>query len=221
MVAFILPESPRYLIGRKNFTKAYQILKRIAKTNGRLESMLSEHELKLLFQPNDKMSEASVEKNKLQDKEEDNNLLATDSLQSNTESQSLYSYLVNPVFNLIKTLLLTYIWVALSMIYYGVSLGITSISSDFDPYLMYFFSSIAEIVGYASCHLNDRFSRKKVLIGFLGSASAMCLVVALIPIDSNNKSLTVNSVLIMVFASIGKAAASAAFNSGYVFTTKQ
>ncbi len=50
---------------------------------------------------------------------------------------------------------------------------------------MYFFSSLAEIIGYASCHLNDYFSRKNVLIGFLGSASLMCLIVALIPTNSS------------------------------------
>jgi len=91
---------------------------------------------------------------------------------------------------------------------------------------MYFFSSLAETIGYASCHLNDAFSRKKVLIGFLGSASLMCLIVALIPIDSSimfnifNLNISLNSILIILFASIGKAMASAAFNSGYVFTSK-
>ena len=85
---------------------------------------------------------------------------------------------------------------------------------------MYFLSSIAEIAGYAACHLNDKFSRKKVLIIFLGSAGLMCLIVALIPLNSNQKSLTFNSILIMIFASTGKAMASASFNSGYIFTAK-
>lgn len=84
---------------------------------------------------------------------------------------------------------------------------------------MYFFSSLAEIVGYVSCHLNDKFSRKKVLIGFLGSGGLMCLVVAVIPKSAIN-GITWNSVLIIIFASIGKAMLSAAFNSGYVFTSK-
>jgi len=226
MVAFVLPESPRYLITKKNYSKAYSILRKIAKTNRKLDSMISENELRIIFQPNEKLIEPSVEQNKGQINE-DNNLLSTEEKITQTEtekeSQSLFSYLINPIFNSIKTFILTYIWIALSMIYYGVSLGITSISSDFDPYVMYFLSSIAEIVGYAACHLNDKFSRKKVLIGFLGSASLMCLMVALVPSnpESGNKSLTLNSVLIMVFASIGKAMASAAFNSGYVFTTKQ
>lgn len=86
---------------------------------------------------------------------------------------------------------------------------------------MYFLSSVAEIFGYICCHLNDKFSRKKVLIGFLGSASLMCLTVAVIPQNNDNKTISWNSILIIIFASIGKAMASAAFNSGYVFTSKQ
>ena len=97
------------------------------------------------------------------------------------------------MFNLIKTVLLAYIWTATSMIYYGLTLGITLMSSSCDPYLMFFLSSVAEIVGYAMCHLDDRFSRKHVLIGFLGTASLAQLAVALIPLlNSNHKSLTVN-----------------------------
>jgi MFS family permease len=97
--------------------------------------------------------------------------------------------------------------------------GVTSISSNLDPYLMYLLSSIAEVIGYISCHLNDKFSRKRVMIFFLGTAGIMCLIVALIPKDVSSD-LSVNSILVILFASIGKAMASAAFNSGYVFTSK-
>ena len=64
------------------------------------------------------------------------------------------------------------------MQYYGIALGITSVSESWSPYLMFLVSSIAEIIGYAICHLNDRFSRKKVLVGFLASASVVCFIVA-------------------------------------------
>jgi MFS family permease len=85
---------------------------------------------------------------------------------------------------------------------------------------MYFFSSLAEVVGYISCHLNDKFSRKKVMIGFLGTAGLVCLAVAVIPKDNASGGVTWDSALIILFASFGKAAASAAFNSGYVLTSK-
>ena len=51
---------------------------------------------------------------------------------------------------------------------------------------MCFLSSASELVGYLCCYINDRFSRKKVLIAFLASASIMCLTVVLIPLNNNN-----------------------------------
>ena len=215
MVAFILPESPRYLIAQKKYKKAYDVLRAIAKSNQKKEFILKESELSLLYETNQESGDSFPN-------ETDNNVLENIEINVKVkESQSMLEYLVNPIFNLVKTFLLTYIWIALSMIYYGVGLGITSISSNFDPYLMYFLSSVAEIFGYICCHLNDKFSRKKVLIGFLGSASLMCLTVAVIPQNNDNKTISWNSILIIIFASIGKAMASAAFNSGYVFTSKQ
>lgn len=86
---------------------------------------------------------------------------------------------------------------------------------------MYLLSSVAEIVGYACCHLNDIFGRKRTMIGFLMMASAVCLVVALVPAGSKSSdgSLTWNSIIKIIFASIGKAMASAAFNSCYIFNS--
>lgn len=78
------------------------------------------------------------------------------------------------------------------MVTYSLSLvlkGITSISSTFNPYLMYFFSSLAEVIGYISCYLNDRFSRKKVMIGFLGTASLVCKDNFLLNITRNDRIL--------------------------------
>ena len=66
---------------------------------------------------------------------------------------------------------------SVSMQYYGIGLGITSVSESWSPYLMFLISSIAEAIGYASCHLNDRFSRKKVLILFFASTSVICCIV--------------------------------------------
>ena len=81
---------------------------------------------------------------------------------------------------------------------------------------MYFLSSVSEIFGYLCCYLNDRYSRKKVLIGFFVLSTAFCLGVALMP----NNSDRINIVLVIVFASIGKAMASAAYNSAYMFTSQ-
>ena len=98
------------------------------------------------------------------------------------------------------------------MIYFNFFLiGITSIG-DLNPYLAYLLSSIAELIGYASCHLNDKFNRKLMLIIFFGLTGVLCFSVTLIPISQ--------TILVIVGASIGKAMAAAAFNSCYVYTSQ-
>jgi MFS family permease len=98
--------------------------------------------------------------------------------------------------------------------------GITDIDADLNPYLMYLLGSIAELVGYAFCHLNDVVGRKKVLILFLTTTGVVCLGVAFIPTSSSSDaalSLSVSSIMKIACAFIGKAAASASLNSAYVF----
>jgi MFS family permease len=91
--------------------------------------------------------------------------------------------------------------------------GITNIS-NLDPYVSYSLSSLAEIFGYSLCFLNDKFGRKRMLIIFLTTSSLVCLVVALIPVNASSTAW-----LVLLFASLGKACASAAFNSCYVYSS--
>lgn len=72
---------------------------------------------------------------------------------------------------------------------------------------------MAEAIGYMACHLNEKFRRKYVYISFLFLASVMCLLVALLPNEQNG------SILVTVFALIGKAMASGAFNISYNYTS--
>jgi hypothetical protein len=57
------------------------------------------------------------------------------------------------------------------------------------------------------------------MIFFLVCASCFCLFVTVVPKESAIE-LTWRSYMIVLFASIGKAMGSAAFNSGYVYTFK-
>jgi OCT family organic cation transporter-like MFS transporter 16 len=72
------------------------------------------------------------------------------------------------------------------------------------------------MVGYASCHLNDRFGRKKMLVIFLVVSSLVCLVVAVLPSESESLAIMI---LKMAFVFFGKASASAAFNSAYIYNS--
>ena len=48
--------------------------------------------------------------------------------QATSDSSSIIEYLLNPKRNMLNIFLLCYIWISLSMIYYGVGLGICSIT---------------------------------------------------------------------------------------------
>lgn len=101
-----------------------------------------------------------------------------------------------------------------SFIFY---LGITSLGNNFNPYTMFMLSCIGEFIGYSICFLNDKFSRKKVMIIFLMSATLFCLLASLSPKELDGQT-TWRSFLTIFFATAGKAAASASFNSIFVYT---
>ncbi len=71
---------------------------------------------------------------------------AEDSSVSEEFDFRMVKYLVTPVNNLIKTSILLYIWAALMLLYYGISLGVLSVDLV-NPYLMYILSVVAEILG--------------------------------------------------------------------------
>jgi MFS family permease len=121
MVALVLPESPRYLVTLKKYRKAYKILKRIAKVNGTSQKLLNENEMIRIFK-------SSVSSNNNIEQEENNPLNEQFNDIEKEKDSTLIDYLTNPLFNLMKTFILTYCWIALSMIYYGVSLGIKKIN---------------------------------------------------------------------------------------------
>jgi len=105
----------------------------------------------------------------------------------------------------------------------GVSLGILSVSHA-NPYYIYFFGSVAEFIGYFLCSLNDKLGRKKTLIGFLVLSALSCLLVAILPQESETNSssdlLKWNVILNIFFALFGKSMVSAASNSGFIYVSQ-
>lgn len=109
VIWFLIPESPRYLISMRKTDKALRLIRRIAKYNG-TENCLDDKEtfvLESLVSQDTEPTDQVIDKNAVVE-----------------EKKNKLHMLWKPRENLIKTVLFIYIWFALALIYYGVSLGI-------------------------------------------------------------------------------------------------
>ena len=75
---------------------------------------------------------------------------------------------------------------------------------------MFFLSTLAESIGMSSGLFLEKYSRRSLLFLFFILLSIVCILVALIPVNSKD-SISLSSILIMIFAFIGKALISAVF----------
>ena len=84
---------------------------------------------------------------------------------------------------------------------------------------MFLLSSLAEIVGYTGGIVGAKYSRNLILKICLLIAAVCCIIVAFIPVTSNNIP-SWNSILIMFCVFGGKAMSSTAFNLIYIYTNQ-
>lgn len=73
------------------------------------------------------------------------------------------------------------------------------------------------------CYINDKFGLKRSFIWFLGIACLTCLAVSgiqYIKDSSYGSNNNLKTLLLIFFTCVGKAFASAAFNSAYIYTSK-
>jgi len=78
---------------------------------------------------------------------------------------------------------------------------------------------VAEMVGIVLCFLNDKFSRKVMIILFIVSAGILSFLTVVMPHDVSNE-ITWKTYLIIAFALVGRVNASSAMCSGYVYTVR-
>lgn len=147
-------------------------------------------------------------------------------IKTNSEEEmsamSILHDLFRPRKNCFKTSLLAYIWAALMLLYYGISLGVTSVELV-NPYLMYFLSSIAEFIGYIFCYLNDILGRKKTLILFFLTTTLIYGSIALLSngtADEDETFFSPKAISLMLLALVGKCAVSGAYNISYIYTSE-
>ena len=216
VLAYIfLPESPQWLISLGRHKDAYNLLYRIAKINKRKKQFIKDY--------NDDLTKFNLTSYNLDD-ETDSDKSSEDNIvnekSSNNSSSNTFFRIFYPRKMFIKTAILIYVWFALNLLYYGMSLGITSIKA-IDPYYMFFFSCIAEILGVILCRYNDIYGRRKTFSAFLILSGVTCIIVAAIPHGyETSDTIGIVEVLIVIFALIGKGAISGAYNIIYIYTSE-
>ena len=180
LLVVFMPESPLWLISMNRSKEAYIILKNIAQINGLKNYFVPTKEITI----NEKNSRFKAKKDRFNFK--------------------IVRNLLIPVKNMMKTTILLYIWSALMLIYYGVSLGVLNVDLV-DPYLMYFLAVIAEVLGYTICYLNDYFCPKKMITGFFFITTIIYSLIALMTAkESNETSFSAKAIVLMILGLIGK-----------------
>ncbi|XP_076078144.1 organic cation transporter protein-like isoform X2 [Mytilus galloprovincialis] len=116
---------------------------------------------------------------------------------------------------LIRTLIIFFNWLVVSMGYYGLSLNTGNLSGDF--YLNFFLSGLVEFPAYTLCLVFlDRVGRKKLHVScFVGGGLAcICTIFTMLYADESLQPITVT------LAMIGKIGIAAAFAVIYVWSAE-
>ena len=189
-----VPESPRWLLTKKENGKADWILSNIAKKNNRIY----------------RRKYFKAELNSLLERRQIDEYNDEDSMYRNDECRTGKN-----------TVLLMFTFMALSLTYYGISLGITSIGLN--PYIAYIFSCIFEIIGYTISLVNEKIGRKKTNITFLLISAVSCFFVGYTPYllsVSKDSMFSTYSIVMLSLVSISKCMVSTAFNNIWIYASE-
>ncbi|XP_022124534.2 carcinine transporter [Pieris rapae] len=160
---FVLPESPRWLLMKERLEEANNILKTIARVNGK--HLPEEFTTKL-------------QKQVLEQKEHG---------VKETKNANAFSLCKTPNMRL-KTILITLNWCASEMVYVGLSYYGPAIGSN--QYMSFFLSSAVEIPSYIVCWiLMDKVGRRWPLCLSMVISGIFCMVTVLLPNDAENETL--------------------------------
>jgi OCT family organic cation transporter-like MFS transporter 4/5 len=129
LIYFFLEESPRYLEQQKMYHEAYIILKNIAKINKKEEKLKNENEIiQDLMKSSSEDIDFDIKNNdSCLNNDDNNNEVRLDLLNNKKKfkpfNNSVFSFVFSTNKDLIQICLLVYIWFAIQLIYFGISLG--------------------------------------------------------------------------------------------------
>lgn len=212
LIAILLDESPQWLVAQKRYNDAFYVLKRVARLNRvQLDSencnsiITSREELKRAFQINTEPCVSVIE-------------LQVELKATTTITHSLKE-IFTPKRMLIKTLILSYFWLVVELSYYGIALGLGDIET-INPYLLFTFEGIAELIGYCLCFINRKFGHKKMSIVYLCIGGVISVIISCIPNLLSKIVTSKQLVLAIVLFSIFKCTVSANYNTCYIYTNE-
>ncbi|CAF0794157.1 unnamed protein product [Brachionus calyciflorus] len=189
LLIIFLPESPRYLIQSKQIVKANDLIDQMARVNQvKNFNVYTQADFLVKF----------IDKTKV-------------------KKENIFKIISNDKKILLNSFLLGFVWLSLALVYYGIGLGITNFNF-INPYLMYFFSSLSELLGCLLAYLSDYFKRKRTFCALTLIASVNCFLVAFIPNDESSHLTLMHSFKIF-FTIVGKAFVTASSICAYVYTT--
>ncbi|KAL3882128.1 hypothetical protein ACJMK2_028499 [Sinanodonta woodiana] len=137
-----------------------------------------------------------------------------DSLNSNVADGKLWNLFSSRVL-LLRTLIIFFNWMIVSMVYFGLSLNTGNLGGDF--YLNFIISGLVEFPAHTLCILLlNRLGRKKLHCGsmLLGGIGCICTIFTVLYGGDELQPLTVT------LAMIGKLGSSAAFGIIYIFSAE-
>ena len=198
-----IPESPRWLVQKRRFAEAKDILKKIAKANG--NELPDDEEVVKMLENLDEASEEATEENKV----------LTTSEKLKEAFQEIEILFATPQLRK-RTLNIFYSWLVVAMVYYGLSFNSKNIGGDM--YVSMFISGLAECLAcLAIIPALSKFGRVKIYSGGFIAGGACCLVVAVMTWVLGKDSMVW---LLVTIAMTGKFLVSGTFALSYLYTAE-
>ena len=198
-----IPESPRWLVQKRRFAEAKDILKKIAKANG--NDLPDDEEVVKMLENLDEANEEVAEENKV----------LTTSEKLKEAFQEIEILFATPQLRK-RTLNIFYSWLVVAMVYYGLSFNSKNIGGDM--YVSMFISGLAECLAcLAIIPALSKFGRVKIYSGGFIAGGACCLVVAVMTWVMGKDSMVW---LLVTIAMTGKFLVSGTFALSYLYTAE-